>query len=133
MGQESSSGRLQSSVRREKDIDLDIDSRSVLKDYKEVERPQYNTSDSSVFLLKLGSNFGGYETTGMTRRIVGVFSEDHTTEPHVSRTSGVADPRELELRQMTEEESSGKLNLACEGEDDSKLPSANVRIINPAN
>ncbi|KAL2720316.1 hypothetical protein V1478_010582 [Vespula squamosa] len=48
----------------------------------------------------------------MTRRIVGVFSEDHTTEPHVSRTSGVADPRELELRQMTEEESSGKLNLA---------------------
>lgn len=40
MGQESSSGRLQSSVRREKDIDLDIDSRSVLKDYKEVERPQ---------------------------------------------------------------------------------------------
>ncbi|KAF7407832.1 hypothetical protein HZH66_002369 [Vespula vulgaris] len=113
MGQESSSGRLQSSVRREKDIDLDIDSRSVLKDYKEVERPQYNTSDSSVFLLKLGSNFGGYETTGMTRRIVGVFSEDHTTEPHVSRTSGVADPRELELRQMTEEESSGKLNLAC--------------------
>lgn len=65
-----------------------------------------------MFLLKLGSNFGGYETTGMTRRIVGVFSEDHTTEPHVSRTSGVADPRELELRQMTEEESSGKLNLA---------------------
>ncbi|KAL2720317.1 hypothetical protein V1478_010583 [Vespula squamosa] len=40
MGQESSSGRLRSSVRREKDIDLDIDCGSVLKDYKEVERPQ---------------------------------------------------------------------------------------------
>ncbi|KAI4491402.1 hypothetical protein M0804_002794 [Polistes exclamans] len=58
---------------------------------------RYNTLDSSVFLFKLGSNFVEYETSRMGRRIVGVFSKDHRTEPHVSRTSGVANPRELEL------------------------------------
>ncbi|KAI4501899.1 hypothetical protein M0802_003234 [Mischocyttarus mexicanus] len=43
------------------------------------------------------SKFVGYETSRMGRRIVAVFSKDHRTEPHVSRTSGVADPSELEL------------------------------------